>query len=73
LQQHGIDGYSYDPTFNYAHGFGGTVEWIDWKESIFGIPPSAPRLSVKGIARLSNQSESVMTAWKTYSEQTSSY
>lgn len=72
LPKHGIDGYSYDPLYNYAHGFGGSVQWIDWSQSIFGIPPSPPRLSVHGIAKLSNQAHHVEDSWKVYKQPTSS-
>lgn len=66
LPVHGIDGYSFDPKYEYAHGFGGSVEWIDWSQSILGIPPSPPRLSVHGIAKLTGQSNMVKEAWMKY-------
>lgn len=66
LPKAGIDGYTYNPAHNYAHGFGGSVQWVDWSQSVFGIQLSAPRRSVHGLARLSSQARSVEAAWKKY-------
>ena len=66
LKQHGVDGYSFNPNYNYAHGFGGDIDWINWEEKNFGEPPTSPRLSVKGISKLSNQAQYVIKRWAFY-------
>ena len=66
LKQHGVDGYTFDTSYNYAHGFGGDVDWIDWEENVFSEPPTSPRLSVKGISKLSNQAQFVIKKWELY-------
>lgn len=66
LNQHGVDGYLFDQNYNYAHRFGGDVDWIDWDRRIFGEPPTPPRLSVKGISKLSNQAHYVIKLWESF-------
>ncbi|MFA0117076.1 hypothetical protein AB4392_05270 [Vibrio breoganii] len=66
LKHHGVDGYIFDPNYNYAHGFGGIVDWFGWDEEKLGEPPTPPRQSVKGISKLSNQAHYVIKCWESY-------
>lgn len=68
LPIHGVDGYHFDDRNNYAHEFGGKVDWIDWNESELGKPPTAPNQGVKGIVHCNNAAHSVVKQWESFNE-----
>lgn len=66
LNQNGFDGYMYDPTYDYAHAFGGKVTWEDWIETNFGVPPITPSKGIHGISKLRNQANEIKIVWSNF-------
>jgi len=60
--------YEFQDGFNYAHAVGFPVNWIDWNESILGLPPITPGRGVFGIKGLQKQHSYVLKCWQKYLE-----
>lgn len=64
----GWDSYFYNPNISdYKNTFGGSVNWIDWQLDDWGIAPTPPAQSVKGIKNLKKEKQKVLDIWSVIS------